>query len=172
MGAIRLTGFEKIKPQSTIDDFDPAVSPTETYVYKDIKLDFVLGDIKGSYPANKKKNTTDIQDNKDIQAIVQSVNNIFNTSPGQKLLNPYLGVDLSKYLFDPITVETGDLIARQIMKGLAQQEPRINLTKLFVSCNEEEHQYEVQFILEFPSVGVGSLSLNGVLNRSGMKIQN
>jgi phage baseplate assembly protein W len=172
VGAIRLTGFEKVKPQSTVDDFDPSVSSTETYVYKDIKLDFALGDIKGQYPANKKKNTTDIQDNRDIEAIIQSVTNIFNTSPGQKLLNPYLGVNLSRYLFDPITVETGDLIARQILKGLAQQEPRINLTKLFISCNEDEHQYEVQFILEFPGVGVGSLSLNGVLNRGGMQIQN
>ena len=115
MGDIKLTGLERIKPQTTIEDFSPDVPSNEQYLYKDIKLDLSLGTVRGDLPANKAKNTTDIEDHRDLDAIIQSVKNIFNTTPGQKLLNPFLGVNLSGYLFEPITTQTGDLIARLIL---------------------------------------------------------
>ena len=172
MGDIRLTGLERNKPQSTIDKLTPSIDSNEEFLYKDVKLDFSLGTVRGNFPANKRKNTTDIEDNRDLDAIVQSIKNIFNTTPGQKLLNPYLGVDLSAYLFEPITVQTGDLIARMILRGLAEQEPRVRVAKLFVEADENMNQYNIELMLEFPNLPIGSLPITGVLNRDGMKLMN
>ena len=172
MGDIKLSGLERVKPQATIEDFSPNVPSNEQYLYKDLKLDLSLGTVRGDLPANKAKNTTDVEDHRDLDAIIQSVKNIFNTTPGQKLLNPFLGVNLSGYLFEPITTQTGDLIARLILKGLADQEPRVNVAKLFVEGDEDQHQYNIEIMLEFPNLPIGHLSLTGVLNRDGMQLMN
>ena len=172
MGDIKLTGLERSKPQATNIELTPNINSNEEYLYKDVKLDFSLGTVRGNFPANKIKNNTDIEDNRDLDAIVQSIKNIFNTTPGQKLLNPYLGVDLTAYLFEPITVETGDLIARMILRGLSEQEPRVDVTKLFVEGDEDQNQYNIELMLEFPNLPIGSLPITGVLNRDGMKLMN
>ena len=70
MGDIKLSGLERIKPQVTNEDFSPDVSSIEQYVYKDLKLDLSLGTVRGDLPANKAKNTTDIEDHRDLDAIV------------------------------------------------------------------------------------------------------
>lgn len=171
MGSIRLTGFETVSPEIVEGDLYPRTAVDTEYIYKDLLLDITIGDVVGNFPIDKSVNNQDIADIRNIQAVVQSVTNIFNTSPGQKLLNPYLGLDLSKYIFDPITEQTADLIARSILKGLAAQEPRIKITKMHINGDIQSHQYNIQFIIEFPNLNVEEgITLAGVLNKDGMKI--
>ncbi len=172
MGSIRLTEFASTVPEITENNLDDRTRIGTEYIFKDVLLDIQLGQLRGNAPADKSLNTTDIADIRDIAAIIQSVTNIFNTVPGQKLLNPYLGLDLSKYIFDPITVQTGDLIARSIIKGLGEQEPRVKILKMFIDGDIINHQYNIQFILEFPNLNVQDITFTGILNKDGMNIKN
>ena len=159
--------MRRVKPQEIQDDRTPHVVPSEEYIYRDISLDLKLGKLQGNSPANKRLNNTDIEDIRDIDAIKQSVSNIFNTKPGEKLLNPYLGCDLTRFVFDPISEQTGDLIARAILKGLAEQEPRIRVSHLIVVGDVVQNQYNVQFILEFPDLNIDKVPFNGNLTTQG-----
>ena len=96
MASVKIDFIERVIPQTTTDTPTVRVVPEEHYIYRDLKLDLELGQLYGNVPANKTPNFTDVDDLRDIHAIKQSVANIFNTRPGEKLLNPYLGIDLSK----------------------------------------------------------------------------
>tara|TARA_Y100000310_G_C20615986_1_gene780654 strand:+ start:629 stop:1147 length:519 start_codon:yes stop_codon:yes gene_type:complete len=172
VGSIRLTEFAVGVPEVTEGGLNPRTRIGTEYVYKDVLLDIKVGNLIGNFPANKNDNNTDIADIRDLQAIIQSVTNIFNTVPGQKLLNPYLGLDLTKFVFDPITIQTGDLIARSILKGLGEQEPRIKVSKMHIAGDVANHQYNIQFILEFPNFHDQNITLNGILTKDGLSIAN
>lgn len=169
MASIKIDSIKRVIPQVTVDAPTARVTPEDTYIYKDLKLDMELGQLYGNTPTDKSPNMTDISDLRDIHAIKQSVANIFNTRPGEKLLNPYLGIDLSKFLFDPISEQVGDLIARTILNGLQAQEPRITVTKLTVIGNVPSHEYNVSFIIEFLDLSTGKVEFNGALSTDGFK---
>ena len=169
MGSINVNIAAKPNPRSTISDPVPRPKLEEKYVYKDVKLDVKIGSTLGNYPANLPDNRTDIEDIRDIAAIKQSIVNIFNTTPGQKLLNPYLGLNLSKFLFEPITKQTGSRIARAILAGLGQQEPRIALHNIQVLGLTEDQAYHISFIVVFPQLNNDKINFNGLLTTDGFK---
>jgi phage baseplate assembly protein W len=171
MGSVNLDFIKKVEPHATEADPDPMVSIRDAYTYKDIKLDLQLGQLYGNMPGDKALNNTDLADIKDINAIKQSMANILTTTPGQKLLNPFLGLDLTKFLFDPITEQTGDLIARSILAGLSDQEPRIKINELLVIGDVVTHQYLITFNLSFPGINVTNIQVRGTLGTSGMTLQ-
>lgn len=141
----------------------------ETYVYKDIDMDLKIGFVNTNKIANINEITADIKTINDIKAIVQSIKNILNTIPGQKLLNPYLGIDLRKFLFDPVTENTSEEIARTIINGLPRQEPRIILNNISVNGYADEQKYEIQFAITIPYLNNNRVTFNGVLNSDGFK---
>ena len=60
---------------------------TNKYLYSDLHLDFtnpINNDVKADY---------------DMSAIKNSVVTLFNTLPGQNLLNPEYGLNLMQYIF-------------------------------------------------------------------------
>ena len=69
------------------------------YLYKDIKfdLDFSRYVKPELYSQSGPKDLAEIQDG---QAVINSVKNILTTTPGQKLLNPLLGLDFRSYLYE------------------------------------------------------------------------
>ena len=169
MGSINVNIANKPNPRSTTNDPRPRPKPEESYVYRDVKLDIEIGDTLGNFPANIPSNKTDIKDIRDIAAIKQSINNIFNTTPGQKLLNPSLGLNLSKFLFDPITRQTASRIARSILAGLVQQEPRIELRNIVILGLTEDQAYHIRFIVLFPQLNNDKINFNGLLTTDGFK---
>ena len=96
MGAIDIKLIREVKPHSVDNDLDPNIVVEDEYLYKDIKLDLDVGSVVGNLPADKPVNTADFDDLRNVEDVKQSVSNILNTRPGQKLLNPALGLDLSK----------------------------------------------------------------------------
>ena len=66
----------------------------EGYLYKDLFLDLVP-EVYYNKQLNKAVVLKDVQGSYDIQAIKNSIINIFLTSPGQKILNPQFGLDLT-----------------------------------------------------------------------------
>ena len=97
MGKINLQFLEKQSPHSVEDDLSPNIVSADHYTYKDIKLDLQVGDIHGNLPVNLPLDNADFADLRDIDDLKQSLSNILNTKPGQKLLNPHFGLDLSNF---------------------------------------------------------------------------
>ena len=167
MASINLDVLKGRNPHTTEDHVNPTIVPEDEFTYKDLKLDIEVGVTTSQIPANQAKNNTDLADIRDAGAIKQSIENIFNTSPGQKLLNPYLGMNLAKFLFEPITRETGELIARQILAGLSRQEPRVSVTGIRVIGDIASNSYHVGFTIIIPQLGGKRAIIGGILDKEG-----
>ena len=63
----------------------------------------------------------------DLEDIYQSIHNILNTRKGERLFIPDFGVDLEKFLFEPMTFENEILAFNEIKTALERYEPRIKI---------------------------------------------
>ncbi len=138
----------------------------QNYLYKDLFLD-----VKNSYSynaqLNRKEELKDIAGLYDIEAIKNSIANALLTSPGEKILSPEFGIDLRRYIFEPVDEFTEEDIKEDIADNLPKFEPRIELEKVEVQGLEEEQQYNIQLQINVPSLNVYGLSLRSVLNSNG-----
>lgn len=156
--AVRLNNLER----SSIEQ----KSLQDGYLYKDIKLDldfsrFLKPEL---YSETGPKDLAEIQDG---QAVINSVKNILTTTPGQKLLNPLLGLDFRGYLFETISTTTSYFLSQFIYLNLDVQEPRITLNTVSVEGFPEENQYNVEIGFSIPKLNINNLSLNVTLNKNG-----
>jgi phage baseplate assembly protein W len=135
-------------------------------LYKDLLLD-----VKIDYTRNtqllKRREVKDIQISEDIGAIKNSLFNLFTTMPGQKILNPVYGLNLTQYLFVQATRQQGRIIGETILKGVSKYEPRITMRKLNVEVDEDNNQYNIFMLIDVPTLNITGVSLKGVLSDSG-----
>ena len=138
----------------------------QNYLYKDLFLD-----VKNSYSynaqLNRKEELKDVAGLYDIESIKNSIANALLTSPGEKILNPEFGIDLRRFLFEPVDVFTTQEIRADIEENLPNFEPRIELERVDVEALEDEQQYNIQLQINVPSLNVYGLSLRSVLNSNG-----
>ena len=107
----------------------------------------------------------------DLNAIRNSINNLFNTLPGERLLLPDYGCDLRQYIFEPISESNARFIGRTITQALKQWEPRVTLVSMNIDAYIERAEYDITLVLEVPFLVRGEkLNLNGTLNRQGFRI--
>lgn len=146
-----------------LNTFGPTLSSS---IFKDLRLDLEL-----NYTQNtqllKRREKKDIQISEDVDAIKNSLFNLFTTMPGQKILNPIYGLNLTQYLFTGITETNARIIGEAISQGIARFEPRINLLKLNIDTDYDNNQYEIFMVVSVPSLTITELSLKGTLNESG-----
>lgn len=135
---------------------------TQNFVYSDIHLDIATS---SDYSAEAlqviKKN--DIKADYDLNAIKNSLNNLFNTRPGQRFLFPNYGLNLSQFIFEPVTEYNGRLIGEKIVRSVQLFETRVTLKQCNVSLMPDENQYDINLILEFPVFNTRA-SINTVLD--------
>ena len=103
----------------------------------------------------------------DIPSIKNSIANIFLTSPGQKILNPTFGIDLRRYLFDPVSDFTAYQIKNDIENNLTDQEPRIQLERTSVLPDPDRQEYYITLQINVPALNAYGLSLKSLLNSNG-----
>ena len=166
---IRLDRLKRIDPRTTADDRLPPESLGNTYVYKDVQLDIKFVGNNGNIPAKMIVDESDISDLRDGHDIKQSLTNLFNTKPGDRLTNPYFGLNLTTFLFDAITPIPADLMGRAILDGVGQFEPRVNITHLNIDGYPDTNEYRIQFSIEIADENISEISLVGVLNSDGFK---
>lgn len=139
------------------------------YLYKDLALDLNPA-YSYNNQLNKKEFLKDVQASYDIEAIKNSIVNAFLTSPGDKILNPTYGIDLRRFLFEPIDDFTTEILKDDIETNLPLMEPRITINDIFIDADEEENQYNIELQIDVPSLGVYGLSIKSRLNTSGYTI--
>lgn len=144
-------------------------SLAKNYLYKDISFD-----LEPSYSYNNQLNRNeqlkDVQAVFDLEAIKNSISNAFLTSPGQKILNPNFGIDMRRYLFEPIDDFTAESIRSDIERKLPRSEPRIKVSNVRVTANEDLQEYDVTMEIDVPSLGVKGVSIKSKLNSIGYSI--
>ena len=136
------------------------------YLYKDLFLDLEL-QVYYNKQLNKNVILKDVQGSYDLQAIKNSIVNIFLTSPGQKILNPEFGIDLRRYLFEPVNSSTAYRIKYDINTKLPGQEPRIQLLKVNVDAITDAQEYYIAMQIDIPSLNAYGITLKSLLNSNG-----
>jgi phage baseplate assembly protein W len=136
------------------------------FIFKDLKLDldaskFVRSEL---YSQPQPRDLSEIQD---AESVINSVKNILTTAPGEKLLNPKFGLDLKKYIFEPINTTTSYFIATDIYYQLGVQEPRVTVENVTVEGSPDNLEIEVDITFSIPLLEIFSLSLKTTLNRDG-----
>jgi phage baseplate assembly protein W len=154
MGKITITGL----PQVT--------DPSKNFIHKDIHLDLQV-----KYIVNNNFNQTpeirDFLSDFDLNAIKNSLRNLFLTSPGQKILNPTFGLDLRQFLFEQITVSNAREIERVIYGEIAVYEPRVEVREVKVIDKPDSQEYDITISLAVPSLNINNIQLKGTLNSAG-----
>jgi len=135
--------------------------------YRDMSLDMAVEVNVLSRNLYRNENVTDLKVSKDEAAIQNSLINIFNTVPGQKLLAPEFGLDLRQYLFDPITEDIAYNIGDTILQGMKQWEPRVVLLRVNVIPDYDQNQYIISLYLAIPTLNISEAQYTGVLNNEG-----
>jgi phage baseplate assembly protein W len=69
--------------------------------------------------------------------IRQSIETILDTEPGERIMLPSFGCGLRRYLMEPNSLTTRSAIAADITAALQSWEPRIRLTNVAVTPDED-----------------------------------
>jgi len=142
MPSISFTGLQK------------PVLTANSYIYSDLHLDL-------ANPINK-----DLTLDYDEAAIKNSINSLFNTLPGQNLLNPEYGLNLMQYLFMPATNTTANLVGQTILKNLTFFEPRVSVKNIDISVNPDDNSMAITLSILIPSLNT-TINIPGTLTNNG-----
>lgn len=121
--------------------------------YSDFKVDLSLHPLKG-----------DLALSKNADAVKRSVRNLMSTGRYERFYRPLIGSGLQKYLFEPVTNVTGQLIADSIRTTIYNWEPRAQLISVKVTAQPDQNRYDaaVTFgIVNLPDV----VTLSQILRR-------
>lgn len=150
--AIHITELKKISEDYSIKD----------YIYKDLHLDLVI-DGHYSNALEQKIEINDIKVSYDELAIRNSLRNLFNTKKGQRFLFPMYGLDFYEFLFEPCTDYNGQTLGERISQAIREYEPRVNLIKIVVIADPEDHTYNIDIIVQMPTLNTRA-TVNTQLN--------
>ncbi len=126
-------------------------------VYTDLHLDLKLNRSIGLGTDTVEAN--DIIVDNDIEAIKNSIRNIFTTRKGQKILNPEFGSSLEQYLFQPVNEIYGRAIGQEIYDTIQVYEPRIEVTKVKIDPFPDENTYKISVAYKFLEIKKNSILL-------------
>lgn len=140
-------------------------SSGKDYKYSDITLDFGLNIKEGAGGLNIKKTSDDIQMSKDELAIKNALVNLFNTTPGEKVLNPEFGLNLKRYLFEPLTDLTARIIGETIYEGISKYEPRVRIINIGVVKDIDNQQFDITISIAIPKLSNRKVSFKGTLTK-------
>jgi len=134
--------------------------------YIDLEVDLEI-DYTKTNPLYNIKEQKDIVADYDLNAIKNSIYNIFTTMPGQKILNPIFGLNLLQFLFTGISTANARLLGDTILQGLTRFEPRLTVDNINITTNTDEQQYIIDLIISAPSLNINNLEIKGTLAESG-----
>lgn len=162
-----------LKKQFTLNNFMASIvidglkiTDKNKPIYTDLKLD-----LKVNYIDNPRLESKDvIRDlvvSNDLDAIKNSLFNLFTTVPGQKILNPVYGLNLLQFVFTGITYQNANTLGNLLLEGIRRFEPRVEIKKIYVFPDAENQTYEIGIKLSVPSLNIDGVTLKGVLSESG-----
>ena len=149
MSSIRIPSFDSSGPEEV------------SIKYRDVHLDIQKDDNQTLNNLFKPQTSTDIKSSVDEQAIFNSINNLFSTTPGEKILEPEFGLDLRSFLFEPLTDYMAGVVGEKILKGITRWEPRVKVTNVHVKKDIPNRAYHIVLTIVLPKLS------NKVVNFAG-----
>jgi phage baseplate assembly protein W len=143
----------------------------KTYLYQDLHLDLQEKyNISSNLYENREIN--DFKADYDIDAVKNSLYNLFTTTPGEKILNPNYGLDFKQYLFVPATVDIAKYIRDEIYSQVARFEPRVRIVNVNITILEDVNEFDINIYYNIPTLNIHNISLFGTLSRNGYIFRN
>ena len=96
--------------------------------------------------------TNDLIALKNTNAITRSIRNIVFTYPGEKPFDPEFGSQISRSLFENITLFTAIEIRREIEYSINRYEPRAQLINVAVQPNYDANGFDVN--INYTVIGI------------------
>ena len=96
--------------------------------------------------------TNDLIALKNTNAITRSIRNIVFTYPGEKPFDPEFGSQISRSLFENITLFTAIEIKREIEYSINRYEPRAQLINVAVQPNYDANGFDVN--INYTVIGI------------------
>ena len=134
--------------------------------YKDLHLDLEV-EQSGGKQFYSKASPVDMKVSVDEAAIINSIRNIFTTTPGERILEPTFGLNLAQWLFQPLDEFTAQEIGETIVRGIRQYEPRVEVKNLNIDVIEEQNQYTIQLTMSIPMLNIDSKTYDAILSTPG-----
>ncbi len=91
-----------------------------------------------------KQTDGDIQKDIDIDAILNSLNNIVGTLQGSRRMLPEFAQPIHELLFEPITDDTARTIAQILLEGIRTWEDRIEVIGIDIEPKHDQNQYRIR----------------------------
>jgi len=87
-------------------------------------------------------------------------------------LNPFFGLNLARYLFEPVNEDVANTILQDVSRGIATYEPRIRVRNINVGYSIDRQEYIINLIISVPSINNTAFNLVGTLSNSGFFLNN
>ena len=103
----------------------------------------------------RKKAHFKLEKNINVNAIKQSIRNIFSWMPGERIINPEFGSKLRSYLYQGITAYNVEAIMAEIRHCFSRWEPRAELIKvndISQLADTEDNTVQIEIIYTIPSL--------------------
>ena len=154
-----------------LNNLPKSTKPDKNYYYADLHLDLQKNYLIKN-EAFQKPEINDFKLDYDIDAVRNSLYNLFTTTPGQKILNPDFGLDIRKYLFLPATVDVARDMREDIFRQIRIYEPRIDLKEVKITIFEDVNEFDIAVIFDIPVLRLTDITLFGTLNNNGYIFRN
>lgn len=145
----------------------PVRQTSDRITFRDLHVDLVEEVAPKSKTLHGIGTKIDLKTSVDEGAVMNSLKNLFNTIPGQKLLDPTYGLNLSEWLFNPASETVARSIGETIQSGVERYEPRVNIDHIDIIVNMEQNQYEIELIMTIPSLNIITKSYKAILDQPG-----
>ena len=77
------------------------------------------------------------------ESVIEALKNLFNTRPGERLWDPEFGLDLDRFLFEPLDLWTAERISSAIKTAINKYEPRVISTDVKITLNYDDLFYDI-----------------------------
>ena len=108
----------------------PYIEDNDVNIKIGIDLPIRRGDVKDGYFAST--STT-------IEAVKNNIRNLLQTHEGERFMQPNLGIDLKKHLFNPVGIETQTVFKEDLEKQLQIWFPFLFIKNIDIHRRDDEH---------------------------------
>ncbi|MDX1671718.1 MAG: GPW/gp25 family protein [Balneolaceae bacterium] len=107
-----------------------------------------------SFPPTFNRSSGSVRMTSDAEDINRSLQILFTTMVGERVMQPLYGCDLSQFLFEPIDTSMLSLMKEIVNDAILYFEPRIRLLDLYLEPFETEGKIEIT--IEYKIKGTNS----------------
>ena len=104
---------------------------TRDFTYSDVDIEL------------ERQTDGDVQKDKDIDSILNSLNNIVSTIQGSRRMLPEFASQIYNLLFEPITDETAREIGHAMLEGIKVWEDRVEVIGIDIEPQHDMNSYRI-----------------------------